>query len=288
MVSSKQLQNIVRKKIIAPYLCTRLSINLIPILGCQRSGTTLTFLILTAHPKIRGLDEFDSNFSFSNYPWRVLLRNTLDGYYSCFKLPAETHQLSYITRYYHRSKIIWPVRSCYATISSMKNLSMNKKRNWLDADWGSIQELNNLTLLFSEIKNIDIENLRETNPVALGAYVWKYKMLALKLYQEQELNIYDFRFEELLDSPKTRLPELLDFIGVEWDDSVLSPEQSQEKRDKVVYAGGTRSDRPIDGTRKSPKLSLNQAEIDCINAICGKEMESYGYSLISKTEDLNN
>ncbi len=105
-------------------------------------------------------------------------------------------------------------------------------------------------------------------------------MLALRMYQEQKLNIYDFPFEELVDSPETQLPKILDFIGVDWDDRVLHPEQSQEKREQVVYAGGTRSDRPIDKTRKAPKLLLNQDEIDCINAICEKEMESYGYSLM--------
>lgn len=284
MISSKELQNIVRKNVIAPYLCKNLSRKLIPILGCQRSGTTLTFLILTAHPKIQGFDEFDSKFSFSSYSWRLLFDNALKGYYSCFKLPQKVYELSYISRYYPHSKIIWPVRSCYTTISSMKNLKRDN-RNWFDG--GSIRELNRLSYLFSEIKNIDLENLRQTNPVALGAYVWKYKMLALKMYQEQKLNVYDFLFEELVASPETQLPQLLDFIGVNWDDSVLHPEQSQEKRERVVYAGGTRSDRPIDKTRKSPKLSFNQDELDCINAICGKEMESYGYSLISNTENLN-
>ncbi len=283
MISSKKLQNIVRKNVIAPYLCKNLSRKLIPILGCQRSGTTLTFLILTAHPKIEGLDEFESKFSFSSYSWRMLFRNTLDGNYSCFKLPQKVHELSYITRYYPHSKIIWPVRSCYATISSMKKLTINGERNWLDSNKGSVKELKNLSHLFSEINEIDIENLRQVNPVALGAYVWKYKMLALRTYQEQKLNIYDFPFEELVDSPETQLPKILDFIGVDWDDRVLHPEKSQEKREQVVYAGGTRSDRPIDKTRKAPTLSLNQDEIDCINAICEQEMESYGYSLIQTT-----
>ncbi|MDJ0845040.1 sulfotransferase family protein [Crocosphaera sp.] len=283
MANSQQLQNIIRKNIIAPYLCKHLSKKLIPILGCQRSGTTLTFLILTCHPKIKGLDESDYEFSFSNYPWRILFRNTIKGYYSCFKLPQKVHELSYIIDYYPYSKIIWPVRSCYATISSMKKLIMKKtttNKNWLNSGVGSIRELKTLSTLFSEINDIDIEHLKKTMPVALGAYVWKYKMLALRKYQEQELNIYDFPFEELVDSPEKQLPQLLDFIGVPWDDRVLHPEQSQEKREKVIYAGGTRADRPIDRTRKSPKLSLTQDEIDSINAICGAEMASYGYSLI--------
>lgn len=280
MASSQQLQNIIRKNIIAPYLCKNLSKKLIPILGCQRSGTTLTFLILTSHPKIQGLDEFDSKFSFSNYSWKILFRNALEGYYSCFKLPQKVHELSYIIDYYPHSKIIWPVRSCYATISSMKKLTMDNNRNWLDSKNGGVKELRRLANLFSEIRNLDLENIREKQPVALGAYVWKYKMLALKKYQEQKLNIYDFPFEELVDSPEKQLPQLLDFIGVPWDDSVLHPEQFQEKREKVIYAGGTRADRPIDTTRKSPTLSLSQDEIDSINAICEKEMASYGYSLI--------
>lgn len=203
MMSSDSLKQIIRKNIIAPYLCKPLSKKLIPILGCQRSGTTLTFLILTSHPKIVGFDESDARFSFSVYSWRTLFKNSLEGNFTCLKLPMKVSELPYITRYYSNSRIIWPVRSCYATISSMKKLRMTKKTNWLESPLGSVQELKTLSTLFSEIKNIDVEHLRQTMPVALGAYVWKYKMLALRQYQKESLDVYDFRFEELVESPET-------------------------------------------------------------------------------------
>jgi hypothetical protein len=279
MLNLDSLKKIIRRNLIAPYLCKNLSKQLIPILGCQRSGTTLTFLILTAHPQIRGLDEFDSHFSFSDYSWRLLWENSRQGYFSCFKLPQKVAELNYIVRYYPFSKIIWPVRSPYATISSMKKLKMEKDSNWLESQKGSISELQRLSHLFKEIKTLDIDHLRETMPVALGAYVWQYKMLALKRYKEQSLAVYDFAFETLLESPAEILPNILNFIGAEWHDSVLNPEQFSQGRERQVYAGGTRADRPIDSSRKDPSLLLEQREIDCINSICEEGMAMYNYAL---------
>lgn len=280
MTGFENLKNLIRESFIAPYLCKPLSKNLIPILGCQRSGTTLTFLILTSHPKVRGLDEFDSRFSFSNYSWRLLLKYSSQGYFSCFKLPQKVSELDSIIRYYPHSKIIWPVRSPHATISSMKKLKMEANANWLESERGSIAELRRLHSLFSDIASIDVERLRQTMPVALGAYVWKYKMLALSKYREKTLDVYDFSFEKLVESPRDILPNILDFIGLEWHDLVLSPEKCKGKRERLVYAGGTLADRPIDASRQHPELLLSREEIDCINSICEREMKVYNYSAI--------
>ncbi|MGB5596506.1 MAG: sulfotransferase, partial [Crocosphaera sp.] len=47
------LRNLINFRVLSPPF----SKSLVLILGCQRSGTTLTLLMLQAHPQIKGYDE---------------------------------------------------------------------------------------------------------------------------------------------------------------------------------------------------------------------------------------
>ena len=79
----ESIKNIVQP----PWLYSSLSKHLIIILGCQRSGTTLTYLILNSHPQIKGIDETESNYCFPNPS--ILYYNWIRGYTTCLKLPIK-------------------------------------------------------------------------------------------------------------------------------------------------------------------------------------------------------
>jgi len=51
--------------------------HLVLVLGTQRSGTTLLYLMLTAHPDLTGLDEDDAGFQLPE--WLVMAGNGLFG-----------------------------------------------------------------------------------------------------------------------------------------------------------------------------------------------------------------
>lgn len=185
--------------ILSPYL----SKKYILITGCQRSGTTLLFLMLNAHPLIYGLDESDTGF---DYPTSFnLLYHFLKGDYTCSKLPTRVSDVKKIKKFFPQAKILFVVRHPYSVISSMQNLWT--ERNWINRC--AKAELQNLSSLFPEINKLDLDSLAE---IYLASYVWKYKNLALSIYQEKNLNLLSLKYEDLLNNPQLMMENILNFL----------------------------------------------------------------------------
>lgn len=256
------------------YLRRRLSGRFTMILGSQRSGTTLLFMMLTSHPAVEGLDE---NESFLKFPsTKHLLRAALHRKELCYKLPTRTADLAYIRDMLGRASVLWMVRHPYAVISSMRNLAYwtEDGRNWLEAV-GAI-ELRRHAGLFDEIREIDTERLSEAQ---LGAYVWLYKMKAFTRFQEAGLDPFAVKFEDLLGNPKHVMAQVLEHLGLAWDDRVLHHEQHHQGR---VYSGETKGGEKLDTSRRKPGLALSEEEKLQIDAICAEYMERYGYAPAGK------
>ena len=115
------------------WFCRILSSRVIIVLGCQRSGTTLLYMLITAHSKITGKDESESNYDF---PKAInLLVSFWNSKLICYKLPNKTHDLDLIIQRFPSAKVLWIERDPLAFISSMKSLRFNKYngQNWLEA-----------------------------------------------------------------------------------------------------------------------------------------------------------
>ena len=250
-----------------PWLYSSRSKHLIIILGCQRSGTTLTYLILNSHSQIKGIDETESNYCFPHPS--ILAYNWMRGYTTCLKLPNQTFNLEHIVKYFPQAKIIWLLRNPYAVVSSMRKFQTNGG-NWLNRY--AKQELLRESLLIPEILSLDLENLDE---VSLGAMVWRYKNIALEKYKNTGLNIFTVKYEELLDRPQQVIANMLEFANLEWNDNVLN--HHQHYRGKKKYPGGTKGNIAIDKSRKKPDLALSESEIKAIELICKEYMKVYGY-----------
>jgi LPS sulfotransferase NodH len=248
----------------------RLSGRFTMILGAQRSGTTLLFMMLTSHRAVDGLDE---NESFLKFPsTKHLLRAALQRQELCYKLPTRTADLAYIRDLLGRASILWMVRHPYAVISSMRNLAYwtEDERNWLEAV-GAI-ELKRHAGLFEEIREIDTERLSEAQ---LGAYVWLYKMKAYTRFQEAGLGPFLVKFEDLLGNPKQVMEQVLDHLGLAWDERVLHHERYHAGQ---VYSGETKGGEKLDTSRRKPGLALTDDEKRQIDTICAAYMERYGYA----------
>jgi len=253
-----------------PSSYSQLAERLVLILGCQRSGNTLTYLMLNAHPSIHGIDESDVGYVF---PTPSELKEQPANVNSLFtlKFPAQTAKIEYILKNLSESKIIWPSRNPYAVVSSMLRWQQTEG-NWIKV-YGA-DELWQHSFIFPEILDLDIKSLDE---VSLGAYIWKYKELTLKWCQQNNLSVYDFQYEQLLDNPSKIMAEIVDFIDLEWDESVMNHE-SQYSSDKR-YPGGTDGSKAIDKSRKKPNLALSDQDIEIIASICGEEMKQYNYQV---------
>jgi hypothetical protein len=265
-LTEKQLK-LLRKIVEPPFLFSPLSKNSVLILGCQRSGTTLTYLMLKSHHQIRGIDETQSYYSFPHLS--ILYYHWLRRYVSCFKLPNQTFRLDYITQTCPKTKIVWPVRHPHAVISSMRSFEVGNK-NWLNVY--AKEELIKAASVFPEILALDLDDLDE---ISLGAYLWKYKNLILDKFNNSGLNVFVFKYEELLEQPRAVITKMLDFLGLEWSDRPLNYNKYNDAR--RIYPGGTRDDRPIDRSRKQPKLNLSEGESELVNSICQEQMTIHEY-----------
>jgi len=247
-------------KVLDDYICRTLSYKLILILGCQRSGTTLLLMLLTAHQKIRGKDEDESGFSFPGT--FAFVGALLRGKKVCYKLPTRTHCLDLIMRRFPQATVIWISRDPLSVVSSMKTLSMHLLRqgtNWLQI--GGRGELMRHSVLFPEINNIDFKKI---DPISLGAYIWKYKMKAREKFMNSKIKTFSISFEELVDNPKKVLLPILKNTGLNWDKAILNHQKIHKGK---KYVGGTIGDRPLNKQRIFPPLSLTNDEIERIKKI---------------------
>jgi protein-tyrosine sulfotransferase len=264
---------LMRNLVEPPFLYSKLSKQSALILGCQRSGTTLLFLILNSHPQIKGIDETETGYSFPHQ--NILYRNSIKDYLTCFKLPNQTFNFKYIKQHYPQTKIIFPIRNPYSVVSSMRSFMIetkNKQGNWLNCF--AKEELLEIDADFlPDISALDIDSLDE---ISLGAYIWKYKNMALKKYQKLGFNVFTFKYEELLNNPQKVIREILYFLDLDWDNIVLNHQQYY-KDDRKRYPGGTRGNRAINLANQKRKPNLSKGEIKSITSICHDSVIAYGY-----------
>lgn len=240
------------------WVCRVLSYKFILILGCQRSGTTLLYMLLTSHPLVTGRDEKESHFSFPKKG--ELFSNYIHGKITCFKLPTKTPELSLIQKKFPFATILWITRKPLSVVSSMKSLTMTKDgNNWLQACGRG--ELQRHSILFPEINNINFEKINE---VELGAYIWKYKNMTCDKYKKSKLKTFVIEYELLVKDPKEALIPILENIGLFWNERLLKYDDVH--RDKE-YLGGNMGNKPLDKSRIEPKLCLDGKEIEIVNSI---------------------
>ncbi|WP_186375995.1 sulfotransferase family protein [Hyella patelloides] len=262
-------KNILRDAVNLRVFSPALSDNLILILGCQRSGTTLALLMLQAHPQIQGIDEteFPSPFPFPSSI--ALYSHQLQKKSICLKLPEHIFNVEYIARHFPKVKILWIVRNPYSTISSMSALK-NTQGSWIKRCGAT--ELRRFIPFFPEIKQLDFDSLDE---ISLGAMVWKYKNQALEIYQEKGLQVFNFRYEDLIDNSQNMMSDILKFLDLPWSDRVL--EYYKFHQPNKTYPGNTKGDRAIDSSRKSSKPKLTESEQNTIRSIAEDLIIQYGY-----------
>jgi hypothetical protein len=225
--------------------------------------------MLQAHPSIKGFDETELPYSLPFPSSLELFWQKQQGKLICLKLPEHIANLSYIARHFPQAKIIWTVRHPYNVISSMSLLT-NSEGNWIQRC--AKKELIKLSPLFPEIQDLNFDNLDD---ISLGAYVWYYKNLALKLFKQKGLNVFDFKYEDLLEQPKETMVKILDFLDLEWSDQVL--EYYKFHQPNKSYPGNTKGDKPLDKSRKSSNVHLTEGQKGIITNITQKLLTHYEY-----------
>lgn len=256
------------KKTASLFLNRLFSKKLILILGCQRSGTTLLFMMISSHPDIKGINE--DEYPFHKYPyWHDLYLSWRNRRYICFKLPQITCDLKYIKRNYPRAKIIWIIRHPFSVISSMRTLKHDNHKNWLNNENSGPVELKNHAKLFSEINKIDLNSIDE---ITLGSHVWKFKAMTLEKYLDAGLDVHVIKYEDLLENSEKELRNLFYKYKIDFSEQMLHHERHHTGK---KYLGNNPGDKPLDKSRINPKLNLTGKEREKVMEICQVQAEKF-------------
>ena len=243
--------------------------RVIAVVGCQRSGTTLTAQLLGADPTTLLVDEFDGV-----YPWfhglmngraddetnRTLVASAATKYrfvherflvgqqpaslaHHVKTLVLKTPNLTFDEAAMRHAPwpitIIYPVRDPRAVVASMTRLA-------------SIDFLGNQLRLMEQRPAVkrqyssDIERMAdETEPLwTRQAVLWRVKSGRKDDFERAGLPVYSFRYEDLIGNSKSVVASMLDACGLDRLEQALTAHLSYVGHGP----GGTDRTRSIDST----------------------------------------
>lgn len=221
------------------------------IAGMPRSGTTLLRLCLDSHIDITCYDERTSYERLGGETGgdAELSDSPLTG----FKVPFRSMVL-------HRAWVVWNerkgsegkcifmLRDPRATISSLRRLMGGHywKNERVRKEW----ELRlSHPLLHGEFLNEleAVESESETDrPFALAAAAWKAHYAMFERLRNEGKPVLGVAYDDLVTDPEKTLRKVLEFLGVGWDASVLSPEKYAHLEVENGAAPGLNEVRTID------------------------------------------
>lgn len=203
------------------------------IVGMPRSGTTLTETIFSRHSAVHALGEapvapsaegralalaqqLGGDVSNPILALRSLTREHLNQEaegtqkhiaehapekfrFWTDKLPGNTQRIGLISKLYPHAKIIWV------------------RRHPLD------NAVSNLFARFEKQLNFAF------NQDALGTHIGLVSQIMKHWKNVVELPIYDLSYERLVGDPETVMREMLEFVGLPWEDACLNPEQANRR-----------------------------------------------------------
>ncbi|WP_204115937.1 sulfotransferase family protein [Shimia biformata] len=279
-------------------------LHLTVIVGCQRSGTTLTGQILGAHPNALLLDEqeglytwFDGLLSGETTLHGASFHRFLGGALAKYADPDDrfvpapdggaalapeiTHLVLKAPNLLYRFRdlaaldvpvrIIYPVRDARPVVASMARL-------------GEIPMVENQAALlranpeFVARWETEIRMLEDTAvPLHVRrAIVWRIKSTQQAWFRDAGLRVFSFRYEDLTTTPDALCRRVIAQSGLPWDPAVLS----HQGVFVGVGPGRTLRTRPIDQsslTKWTRDLTPDQ-ERDILQ-ITGSDMETLGYDI---------
>lgn len=211
------------------------------IVGMPRSGTTLVEQILGAHPEVEPFGELLDIWDAA----RRLSRMTGAQYMTPQFMDAlTTKQLDEVAQRYiarHRSQARGAKRVTDKLPTNFLNLGFIAQalpgariihcvRDPMDTCWS------NFTMHYTS----DLPFARDLSD--LGQYYRDYQRLMEHFKSALDLPILDVRYEELVDDIEGQSKRMLDFLELDWDESVLRYYESDRR---ILTASSEQANKPI-------------------------------------------
>ena len=284
------------------------------VIGSPRSGTTLLRLILTAHPDIcippeslffvalepkygnvsnllPQIEDFLNDLYNEKFPkfceWNVdrkFLLNNLKSYqelsyalavetvYQTYrqqfdptasiwgdKNPCHIHQLGKIRQYFPASKVILIVRDFRACYSSVKKI-VAKEREMREV-WSGPKTLEGMM------------------------YQWNQVVKLIDKYHQKWEQFYLVYYEDLVRNPSVQLTKICNWLGVDFQDSMLEFYQKNAELGLVLPSQvvlNPNTFKPLDIDRINAwQNELSLAEVKAIEWMNRKNLEKLGYQCAS-------
>ena len=250
--------------------------------GCQRSGTTLLRLILNSHSQITC---FDEAVAYATFMGQNNSSAESDSKIIGYKIPRFAEQLlatdvcdpdyPHIPQFFsEENEIIFITRDVLDVISSMKSLKFSAEESWLQKYAVDILKFRMKDKLFCKKYKREIKLVEKCNysDCAVGALYWKYKNDSFFEYQKHGLKLIAVQYENLVTSPEYEINKIIDFLGVEYEDSLLNHHRQQhgelEPDGKAI--GGTDPARAISSSSIGKHVGvISQNEIQIIQDVVG-------------------
>jgi len=249
-------------------------------------------LVLESHPSISCLDEDQSYrllLGLDRWRTRRLLGRCRASGSLGLKIPLFTEQLldrrvryeefgSFRNFYRHGHRILFMHRDVRDVVASMLRLEQPDGGMWIDRYGRRIlaERMRERTFaaryahLLAWLKN------RDFPPHAVAALYWCYKSEAYLDYRAAGLPVLGVRYERLVHQPEQTLRAVLEFLGSEWSECVLSHPAFRhgELRSDGLAIGGTDPKRAIDTTSVGNFSDvLRPGELSDVQAIAGPTAE---------------
>jgi hypothetical protein len=272
-----------------------LSRQTVLIVGAQRSGTTLTRLILEAHPSFVCYDEVTSYEVLAGQ--RPLLA---DPRRPVFKIPRFTEQIDKTpwedagaptaSIRYDGQPMLFLLRDPRDVVASMLHLQDGA---WYDAHIVAILEARAARDADFAGRWLRDRAWAQSTPsprTAICALYWSYKTEALERYQAAGFPVFPLRYEELVQKPESVLRKVLSWLDEPWDAGVLTPHRAAHREIGAdgLTVGQTDPEAPIhDGSVGAWRAALDPAEVDIVNAatlhLASKHEADETSSVLSRT-----
>jgi len=131
-------------------------------------------------------------------------------------------------------------------------------------------------------KELQILNTAKNKKNVAGALYWKYKTSSYFNYQNDSMPIIKIHYEDLVMEKKLKIKEVLDFLKLDWEDSVLAHEKHQhaETDSSGITVGNNNTKVPINESSVNRyKRFLKPNEVSEILDVTSDMMTKLGYNV---------